>query len=273
MQLPNPLTGRFFDSPVPPGTGWPGDPADADTPRAATPAGVRRFAGRAKSLPELDAYLSVCRACPRLVAWRERVAVEKRRSFADQPYWGRAVPSRGVADPRVLVVGLAPAAHGANRTGLMFSGDNSGTWIIGALHRAGYADSPDASLAELREVRIIAPVHCAPPENKPTTEELATCGTWLDRELILATRAESALALGSIAWQAAHTAAARIGWQVPRPRTKFGHGAETTFVRPDGSRLRLIGSYHVSQQNTFTGKLTEQMLDEVVARLRPETGG
>ncbi|MGJ3508327.1 uracil-DNA glycosylase [Enemella sp. A6] len=267
MQFPHPVTGQPFDSPAPPGTGWPGDPADAGTPRAASAGGVRRFAARSKSLPEVDEYVSVCRACPRLVRWREKVAVEKRRQFAEQPYWGRAVPSRGVADPRILVIGLAPAAHGGNRTGLMFSGDNSGTWIIGALHRAGYADHPDALVAELSEVRIVAPVHCAPPDNKPTPAELATCGTWLDRELVLADRAESALALGTIAWQAAHAAAVRIGWQVPRPRAKFGHGAETAFTRPDGSVLRLVGSYHVSQQNTFTGRLTEQMLDEVIARL------
>lgn len=267
-QLPNPLTGQLFDSPVPPGTGWPGDPATLETSIAATPAGVRRLARQAVTLDELDAVVSVCRACPRLVAWREEVAESKRKSFADQPYWGRPVPSFGDSSARLLVLGLAPAAHGANRTGRMFTGDRSGDWIFAGLHRAGLATQATSVYAgdgqELLGVRMVAPVHCAPPANAPTTTEKATCSGWLDRELALLTEVGAILALGGIAWQAAHTTAVRLGWKVPKPRTPFGHGATSTFTRPDGREITLVGCYHVSQQNTFTGRLTESMLDAVI---------
>jgi|SRR6478752_722659 len=270
---PHPVTGQRFPSPVPPGTGWPGDPADASTPVARTPAQVVRFARSAASVPELDAGVSVCRACPRLVRWRESVARTGRRaSFADQPYWGRPGPSFGDPEARVLVVGLAPAANGTNRTGRMFTGDRSGDWLYAALHRAGFANQPTSVAAgdglELTGLRIVATVRCAPPENKPTTQEKATCAPWLDRDLELAEPyVESLLALGSIGWDAALGAARRRGWAVPRPKPRFGHGAEATLVTASGRPVRLVGSYHVSQQNTFTGKLTEAMLDEVLARL------
>ncbi|MGN6752954.1 MAG: uracil-DNA glycosylase [Intrasporangium sp.] len=270
---PHPITGQLFPSPVPPGTGWPADPADADTPVAHTEQEVRRLAKEVSGIPELDARVSVCRSCPRLVAWRESVATQGRRAaFADQPYWGRPGPSFGDPDASVLIVGLAPAANGTNRTGRMFTGDRSGDWLYAALFRAGYASQPlswaSGDGLELRDVRIVAAVRCAPPANKPTTDEKRTCGHWLDRDVELAAPGlRSMLALGSIGWDAALGAARRLGWQVPRPKPRFGHGAETLLHTPEGHAVRLLGSYHVSQQNTFTGKLTEAMLDAVIARL------
>lgn len=272
----HPLTGDPFDSPVPPGTGWPGDPATGATPVADSTQAVQALAADACDLTELAARTSVCRACPRLVDWREDVAVDRRRaSFAAQPYWGRPVPAFGDPQARFLVVGLAPAAHGANRTGRMFTGDRSGEWLYAALHRAGLASRAHAVAAGdgmvLHDCRITAPVHCAPPANKPTTEEQRTCGAWLDSELRLsADRLVSVLALGSIGWRTFLAAAARIGWQLPRPRPKFGHAATAEITVPVGEqqrRLRLVGCYHVSQQNTFTGKLTEAMLDDAIRLL------
>ncbi|WP_203568663.1 uracil-DNA glycosylase [Aestuariimicrobium ganziense] len=260
-------------SPVTPGTGWPGDPATSATPVATTPDEVVRLATTAPDQAALDARVSVCRACLRLVEWREQVAATKRAAFADQPYWGRPVPSFGDPEAEVLVVGLAPAAHGANRTGRMFTGDRSGDWLYAALHRAGYANQPTSVSADdglrLTNLRIVAPVHCAPPANQPTPTEQATCSAWLDRELALSSdRLRSVLVLGGIGWANLLRAARRIGWSVPRPQPRFGHGAEATLTTPAGRVIRLVGSYHVSQQNTFTGKLTEPMLDEVIARLR-----
>lgn len=272
MTLPHPLTGQPFASPVPPGTGWPGDPAAPRTPRAHRPEDVARLAASARTLEQLDARVGVCRACPRLVAWREQVAATRRAAFADQPYWGRPVTGWGDPHPRVLVVGLAPAAHGGNRTGRIFTGDRSGDWLYAALHRAGFANQPTSVHAgdglALTGLRITAPVHCAPPDNAPSTEEKATCAPWLDQELRLVERdVESMLALGGIAWTQALAAARRVGWAVPRPLPRFGHGAEAVLVNGADRPVRLVGSYHVSQQNTFTGRLTEQMLDEVVGRL------
>jgi uracil-DNA glycosylase len=271
---PHPVTGQLFDSPVPPGTGWPGDPATAATPVATTAAEVARLAASAEGVAELDARISVCRSCPRLVQWRESVATRGRRaSFADQPYWGR--PGPGFGDPMAerFVVGLAPAANGTNRTGRMFTGDRAGDWLYAALYRAGYASQPRAWASgdglELRGIRIVATVRCAPPANKPTTVEKATCAPWLDRDLALATpRLRSMLALGAIGWDSAIGAARRLGWSVPRPKPRFGHGAEARLGLPDGREVLLVGCYHVSQQNTFTGKLTEPMLDAAIARLR-----
>lgn len=241
-------------------------------PVAHTPADVVALAAAADR-EELDARVSVCRACPRLVAWRELVAREKRAAFADQTYWGRPVPSFGDPDAAALIIGLAPAAHGANRTGRMFTGDRSGEWLYAALFRAGFANQPYAVSADdglrLAGVRIIAPVHCAPPQNKPTTEEKATCSPWLDRDLRLAEpNVTAVMALGSIAWDSMLAAARRLGWGVPRPKPRFGHGAEAVLTLSDGRPVRLVGCYHVSQQNTFTGRLTEQMLDAAIARLR-----
>lgn len=270
---PHPLTGVDFASPVPPGSGWPGDLADERTPVAADPDAVRALAADAVDLTELAARTSVCRACPRLVQWREEIAVEARRaSFAHQPYWGRPVPAFGDPQARHLIVGLAPAAHGANRTGRMFTGDRSGEWLYAALHRAGYATRAEAEAAgdglELHDCRITAPVHCAPPANKPTTQEQHTCGAWLDRELELsADRIVSVLALGGIGWRSFLAAANRIGWQVPRPRPVFGHGAVAEIGVGAGRTVRLVGCYHVSQQNTFTGRLTVEMLDEAIGLL------
>ena len=240
---------------------------------ARTPTQVRRLAARSASVEELDARVSVCRACPRLVRWREDVATGgKRASFADQPYWGRPGPGFGDPEPQILVVGLAPAANGTNRTGRMFTGDRSGDWIYAALHRAGYASQPTSVSSgdglALTGVRIVAAVRCAPPANKPTPLERETCGSWLDRDLALAAPTlRSMLALGSIGWDATLASARRLGWAVPWPNLGFGRGAETLLVTADGAPVRLLASYHVSQQNTFTGKLTEAMLDAVLARL------
>lgn len=271
--LPHPATGEPFPSPAPPGCGWPGDPADAGTPVAGDAAEVARLAAEAGSLAELDAAVSVCRACPRLVEWRERVAADKRTAYADEPYWGRPAPGWGDPAARALIVGLAPAAHGANRTGRIFTGDRSGDWLYAALHRAGFANRPESAHAadglRLTGLRITAPVHCAPPANRPAADEKAACAPWLDRELeLLDAGLESVLALGGIAWTETLKAARRLGWSVPRPAPRFGHGIEARLERPDGRSVRLVGCYHVSQQNTFTGRLTEAMLDEALARLR-----
>ncbi|YAL84699.1 uracil-DNA glycosylase [Dermacoccaceae bacterium W4C1] len=268
----HPITGQAFPSPAPPGSGWPGEPATARTAVAADAPAVLELARSARDQATLDARISVCRACPRLVDWREQVATSGRRaSYADQPYWGRPVPGFGDPAAPVLVVGLAPAANGANRTGRMFTGDRSGDWLYASLHRTGYANQPSSTHAgdglQLNGIRIVAAVRCAPPDNAPTTMEKATCAPWLDRDLQLSQRRlRSILALGGIGWDATIAAARRLGWQVPRPKPKFGHGAQAVLIA--GSHpIRLVGSYHVSQQNTFTGKLTEAMLDEVISTL------
>ncbi|MDQ6657711.1 MAG: uracil-DNA glycosylase [Actinomycetota bacterium] len=218
---------------------------------------------------ELDALVASCSACPRLVAWRERVAATPRASFAGQTYWGRPIPGFGPADARIAIVGLAPAAHGANRTGRMFTGDRSGEVLFAALYRAGLASQPDSISAgdglRLTDVRISAPVHCAPPENKPTPLERDTCAPFLQRELELLDSVTAVVVLGAFGWQALLGSLAATGWQIPRPRPRFGHGAEAVVERA-GRQLALLGCYHVSQQNTFTGKLTPAMLDAVVAR-------
>jgi uracil-DNA glycosylase family 4 len=220
----------------------------------------------ASTLPELTARVSVCRACPRLVEWRETVAREKRRAFAEQTYWGRPVPSFGAEEPRVLVVGLAPAAHGANRTGRMFTGDRSGDWLYASLHRVGLASQPTAVAADdglaLRGVRITSPVHCAPPANKPTPEERDACRPWLVRELeLLWPRLAVVVVLGGFGWAALWPALRAAGIPLPERLPLFGHGVE---VPVDGRTV--LGCYHVSQQNTFTGRLTEPMLDGVLRR-------
>lgn len=273
--LPHPTTGEWFPSPVPPGTGWPGDPATAETPVARTATQVRRLAGDV-DLDQLDARVSVCRACPRLVRWREEVARTKRASYAEEPYWGRPVPGFGSPTPRILVVGLAPAANGANRTGRLFTGDRSGDWLFASLHRVGLANqgtSVDAADGlSLVDTRMVAAVRCAPPQNKPTTAERDTCAPWIEAELgLLADHARVVVALGGFGWDATLRSYAGLGWQAPRPKPRFGHGVETTLARADRS-IVLIGCYHPSQQNTFTGRLTEPMLDEVFARAA-ELGG
>lgn len=276
MDLPHPRTGVPFPSPVPPGTGWPGDPATPTTPVATSASGVARLARAAGSVAGLDAASSVCRACPRLVAWREQVAVEKRAAFADQPYWGRPAPGFGAERPALLVVGLAPAAHGANRTGRMFTGDRSGDWLFAALNRAGLATLPGSTDAadgqRLLGARLTAPVHCAPPQNIPTPTERATCAPWLTRELtMLAPDLRVVLALGEIGWKAVLGVGRGLGWAVPRPTPRFGHGAEVRLGH-GGGEVTLVGCYHVSQRNTQTGLLTAAMLDAVMTRCRDLAG-
>ncbi len=240
----------------------------AEDGAAVDAAAVRLAAATATNLAELDARVCDCRACPRLVAWREEVAAVRRRSFATETYWGRPIPGWGDERPGILIVGLAPAAHGGNRTGRIFTGDRSGDFLFAALHRVGLADLPTSEHRDdgqrLRGVRMAAAVRCAPPDNAPTPEERDRCAPWLDAELALIRPGLRVLvALGSFAWTASLAALARAGDAVPRPRPKFGHGAEATL----GSVL-LVGSFHPSQQNTFTGRLTPAMLDAVLERTR-----
>jgi uracil-DNA glycosylase len=223
----------------------------------------RTPADRAAALEILQQEVVACHRCPRLVAWRERVAAEKRAAFRDEEYWGRPVPGFGDPAARVVVIGLAPAAHGANRTGRMFTGDRSGDWLYASLHRTGFANQPTSVAADdglrLQGAWITAPVRCAPPANKPTTEERDTCRPFLDRELALLDQARVFVALGAFGYGVACGLL-----DAPRPRPKFAHGVEAPLA--DGRWL--LGSYHVSQQNTFTGKLTEPMLDTVFERAR-----
>jgi len=219
------------------------------------------------ALAAIERQVVTCRRCPRLVEWRETVAREKRAAFADQEYWGRPVPGFGDPAARLVIVGLAPAAHGANRTGRMFTGDRSGDFLYAALHRAGYANQPTSVARddglELRDCFIVAPVKCAPPANKPLPSERDACAPWLHAELGALTAARVLLCLGAFGWDAALRARAAVsGEPVPRPRPRFTHGAVSA------GRLTLLGCFHVSQQNTFTGKLTPAMLDEVLERAR-----
>ena len=276
--LPHPRTGVAFTSPVPPGAGWPGDPAAADTPVAGHPAAVAEAASTIGDLPALDAAVSVCRACPRLVSWREQVALTGRRSYAGQPYWGRPVPGWGSPRPGILLLGLAPAAHGGNRTGRVFTGDRSGDHLAAALHRVGLAAHPTSTdatdgqvLAGPRgRVRMSAAVHCAPPANRPDPAEARACAPWLHRELrLLAPDLRVVVALGGIAWAALLAALPALGMVRPRPAPRFGHGAvwHLPEALPGGpAPLVLLGCYHPSQQNTFTGRLTPAMTQEVLAR-------
>ncbi|MBK6427971.1 MAG: uracil-DNA glycosylase [Blastocatellia bacterium] len=219
-----------------------------------------------RTLDALERRVVVCRACPRLVEWREAIAVGKVRRFADQEYWGRPVPSFGDAQARLLVVGLAPAAHGANRTGRMFTGDRSGEWLYRALHRAGFASQSSSEQRDdglrLRDCWITAACHCAPPANKVLPAELAACQPFLVEELHALSRLRVIVALGRIAYDATCRALEASRSANERPRQPFGHGVEVS-VAP---ALDLIGSYHPSQQNTFTGRLTEEMLDAVFGR-------
>jgi uracil-DNA glycosylase family 4 len=266
----HPRAGTPFDSPVPPGTGWPGDPATVRTAVASAEAQVGAMAQAVESPAQLDAEVSVCRACPRLVEWREEVAVTKRRSFADQPYWGRPVPGWGDERPRLMIVGLAPAAHGGNRTGRVFTGDRSGDVLYAAMHRAGLANSPNSADAAdglmLNGTRVVAAVRCAPPANAPTPAERATCAPWLIAEWRLTgSDVRVIVALGGFGWRSALDMVRAGGGQVPRPQPKFGHGAAAT-LRAGHGDVVLLGCYHPSQQNTFTGKLTTQMLDDIFGR-------
>jgi uracil-DNA glycosylase len=274
MNFAHPRTGMLFDSPVPPDTGWPGDPATRHTAVASAEAQVVAMAQAVESIAQLDAEVSVCRACPRLVEWREQVAVVKRRSFADQPYWGRPVPGWGAEQPRLMIVGLAPAAHGGNRTGRVFTGDRSGDVLYAAMHRSGLANSPisvdAADGLTLNGARVVAAVRCAPPANAPTPAERATCAPWLSAEWRLTGGDVRAIvALGGFGWRSVLDMVRAGGGQVPRPQPKFGHGAAATLHvarRAGPGDVVLLGCYHPSQQNTFTGKLTTAMLDDVFGR-------
>jgi uracil-DNA glycosylase family 4 len=221
-----------------------------------------------KALNQLHAEVIACDRCARLRAWCTDVAREKRRAFANDDYWGKPIPGFGDARARLWIVGLAPAAHGANRTGRVFTGDRSGDFLFAALHRTGYANQPKSvrrgdGLA-LNDCYISATARCAPPANKPLPEELAACSAFLDREWQLLRSKRVILALGKIAWDAAIALAVRQGVTIGSPKPVFGHRAVVQLT----PKLSLVGSYHVSQQNTFTGKLTERMFDEVLVKCR-----
>lgn len=232
--------------------------ADADA--------VSLMAGSATNLTALTRDITNCRACPRLVQWREQIGRDRRKSFSDQPYWARPVPGFGAEQPTVLVIGLAPAAHGGNRTGRVFTGDRSGDWLFASMFRTGLANQVESVGLEdglhLFDTRVLAAVRCAPPANKPTTIERDTCAPWLDRELALVRPTlRVVVALGAFGWASALSALARAGEVMPSPKPKFGHGVEVSV-----GTVTLLGCYHPSQQNTFTGTLTEPMLDAVMAR-------
>jgi uracil-DNA glycosylase len=229
--------------------------------------GVKR--DRRIELERIEADVVDCFRCPRLVAWRERVAREKRAAFADETYWGRPVPAFGDPDARLLVVGLAPAAHGANRTGRMFTGDRSGDWLYRALHRAGFANQPTSTAADdglrLKDVLISASLRCAPPGNQPLPSERDNCREYLERELqLLLPRLAAIVVLGGYAWTHLLRILIETGVAVPSPRPPFSHGAEV----PLEGGPTLVASYHPSQQNTFTGTLTEEMFDRIWTRGR-----
>jgi uracil-DNA glycosylase family 4 len=239
-----------------------------------TPDEVSAHAAAATDLAALDASVADCFACPRLVSWREEVAATRRASFREQTYWGRPVPGFGAGDAAIAILGLAPAAHGGNRTGRIFTGDRSGDVLFAALHRAGLANQPTSVAADdgltLRHTRIFAAVRCAPPDNKPLPVERDTCAPWLHRELsLIRPTLRVVVALGAFAWAAWWPAMAAVyGRKPPVPRPAFGHGAQVSLP----GTAELLGCYHVSQQNTFTGRLTPAMLDDVFGRAKRLAG-
>lgn len=256
---------------------WPQDPATPETPVATDREQVAQLAAESASMADLDSRISVCRACPRLVSWRERVATDRRRAFADQQYWGRPVPGWGAERPRLMIVGLAPAAHGGNRTGRIFTGDRSGDWLFASLHRIGVAAIPTSTHIgdgqRLDNARIAATVRCAPPANKPTPAERDTCQPWLLREFELAAPTLQAIvALGQYAWQAVFRVARQTGFTVQGTRPAFAHAAEMKLMAADGRPVLVVASYHPSQQNTFTGRLTAAMLDTALRRAAEYAG-
>jgi len=258
---------------VPPG-GWLWDPAGPDTPVAGSAAEVADLAYGAATLDQLVARQSVCRACPRLVAWREEVAVIRRRSFRDELYWGRPIPGWGSERPRLLIVGLAPAAHGGNRTGRIFTGDRSGDFLFASLYRCGWAEKPTSVAVgdgqRLVNARMVAAVRCAPPDNKPEPAERDACAPWLAAELrLVAADLRVIVCLGGFAWQAIWPVLGQCGFALPARRPAFGHGAEVRLKNPQvPDEVLLIGCYHPSQQNTFTGRVTPAMLDAIFSRAR-----
>jgi uracil-DNA glycosylase family 4 len=228
----------------------------------------------AETLRDLAAEITSCTRCPRLVEWRERTAAEPPRRYRGERYWGRPLPGFGDARARILVVGLAPAAHGGNRTGRVFTGDRSGDWLYAGLHRAGLANQPISVSRDdglrLRGAYVTAVNRCPPPQNRPTTEERDNCLPYLVREMRLLRSARVIVALGAYAWTGSLLALAALGAEMPRPRPRFGHGAEARLETTEGRgrTWEMVGSFHVSQQNTFTGRLTEPMLDAVFARAK-----
>ncbi|WP_445036120.1 uracil-DNA glycosylase [Streptomyces hayashii] len=256
-------------------------PATPTSTSTAASEAASEAASSPSALDVLDGRVAECRACPRLVDWREEVARTKRAAFADWTYWGRPVPGFGPSDARLLIVGLAPAAHGGNRTGRMFTGDRSGDVLYQALYDVGLASQPTSVAAddglELYGVRVTSPVHCAPPANKPTPGERDTCRPWLVQELrLLRPALRSVVVLGAFGWQAALPAFAEAGWRVPRPRPAFAHGARVPLDDLGGGQgLDVFGCFHVSQRNTFTGRLTPEMLRDVLrtAAESAEVGG
>lgn len=224
-----------------------------------------------RELRVIGREVAECRRCDRLVEWRERVGREKRRSFMAWDYWARPVPGFGDPDARLLILGLAPAAHGANRTGRVFTGDRSGDWLFAALHRAGYANQPTSEHIddglELRDAFVTASVKCAPPDNKPTPDERDLCHPFLLREMRALPNVRVVLCLGKFGWDQALRSLRALGHEVPRPAPVFGHSATARI----GESLTLVGCYHPSQQNTFTGRLTEPMIDDALARARQAT--
>ncbi len=222
---------------------------------------------------QIQLEVAKCRRCPRLVAWREEVAGKKRAAFAEEEYWGRPVPGFGDPKGRLLVVGLAPAAHGANRTGRMFTGDRSGDWLYRALHRAGFANQAESTHREdglgLTDCYITAAVRCAPPDNKPTPAERDTCRPFLEAELETMAGIRVIVALGKFAFDQVWRILKASGEPMPSPRPRFGHRLEVS-IRP---QLTLLASFHPSQQNTFTGRLTEEMFDQIWAKAKERLGG
>ena len=224
-----------------------------------------------KSLDLLDSAIVKCKKCPRLVQWREGVAIVKRKSYENENYWGKPVPGFGPANAQIIVLGLAPGAHGANRTGRVFTGDSSGDWLYKALHKNGLAKIPTSTSKDdgqlLINTRILCAVRCAPPDNKPSTEEKNTCAPFYKSEIeLLMPSARSFLALGNLAWTTLLATLAELNIEILKPKPKFIHGASFTFIGADGVKRQIIGSFHPSQQNTFTGKLTEKMLDSVIKK-------
>ncbi len=234
-------------------------------PESVMHADPEAVAQAAMTLPDLDEAIAMCAACPRLVAWREEQAQVKVARFRTETYWGRPVPGYGDPDARMLLVGLAPAAHGGNRTGRVFTGDASGDFLWRGMHALGLADRAESCRADdglaLQGVRVAAAVRCAPPANRPTSAEQSTCRPYLVREMQLLPELRVIVALGGVGWDAVLRSLRAMGHATPRPKPRFGHGAEVE-IGP----YRLIGSYHPSQQNTFTGRLTRPMLEDVLAR-------
>ena len=226
-----------------------------------------------KSIKLLDQKIVACTKCPRLVEWREEVAVVKRKAYENEKYWGKPVPGFGPDNARIVIVGLAPGAHGANRTGRIFTGDSSGDWLYKALHKNGLAAIATSTSVndgqKLIDTRITCAVRCAPPDNKPSTDEKIECSDYLINEIdLLMPTARTFVALGSFAWSAIIKTLRALDHQISTPTPKFGHGESFTYDGPDGVKRLVIGSYHPSQQNTFTGKLTETMLNSVIKKAK-----